>query len=107
MSTTAHDEDRFAAKWLNSHELSPESLAVLDAARPIWQTFYANLDDIDLHKFRIETWDIGWYQVRKSLEDADLLDDQNFRAAFDRLGEKLLPQIYSLGFLRDEIVYFD
>ena len=107
ISTTAHDEDRFAAKWLKSHELSPEAIAVLDAARPIWQTFYANIDDINLHKFRIETWDVGWYQIRKSLEDAALLDDRNFRAAFDRLSEKLLPQIYSLGFLRDEVVYFD
>ena len=38
---------------------------------------------------------------------AKLLDNEKFRAAFERLGEKLLPQIYSLGFLRDEVIYFD
>ena len=29
-------------------------------------------------------------------------DDQN-----ERLSQKLLPQIYALGFLRDEVIYFD
>ena len=29
-------------------------------------------------------------------------DDQN-----ERLSQKLLSQIYSLGFLRDEVIYFD
>ena len=104
----SHDgEERFAAKWLSTHDLSSEASAVLDAARSIRQTFYARLNELDREKYRLETWDVGWYQVRRSLEDANLLDNETFRAAFDRLSEKLLPQIYSLGFLRDEVVYFD
>ena len=104
---TYEGEERFAARWLSTHELSPEASAVIDSARLIYQTFYARLNELAREKFRIETWDVGWYQVRRSLEDAKLLDNETFRAAFDRLSEKLLPQIYSLGFLRDEVVYFD
>ena len=104
------DEDRFAAKWLQEHELSEEAKAVLDSARPIYREFYAQLIELDRKQFRLEAWDVGWYQVRNALKDADLLTPELlalFRAAFERLGEKLLPQIYSLGFLRDEVTYFD
>ncbi len=103
----ASDEDRFAACWLSAAELSTEARAVLESAKEIYRTFYAQLLELDCKKFKITTWDAGWYQIRHALEEARLLDDQTFRADFDRLGEKLLPQIYELGFLRDEVTYFD
>ena len=31
---------------------------------------------------------------------------EKFSAEFKKLGEKILPQIYELGFLRDEVKYF-
>ncbi len=104
------EEDRFAARRLQEYELSEEANAVLDSARPIYREFYAQLIELDRKQFRLEAWDVGWYQVRNALKDAGLLTPEllaPFRAAFERLGEKLLPQIYSLGFLRDEVTYFD
>lgn len=93
------DEDRFAAKWIKKHraELSTEALAVLEAGRDIYKRFYAELESLDVRKWKIETWDAGWYQIRKSLgASIDL----------SALSAKLLPQIYELGFLRDEVRYF-
>ena len=96
-------EDRFAAQWLSSAALSTEALSVLEEARKIYKTFNARLSELDRKKFRIDTWDAGWYQVRGALKAAGLLDDQAFRAEHERLRRKLLPQIYSLGFLRDQL----
>lgn len=92
-------EDRFAALWIknNRASLSSEALAVLNAGREIYKQFYAELNKLDVHKWKIDNWDAGWYQVRMSL-DAKL--------SLEELSAKLLPQIYELGFLRDEVRYF-
>ena len=101
------EEDRFAARWLGAKKLSAEADSVLNEARSIYQRFYARLNELDRAKYRLEAWDVGWYQVRRSLEEARLLDGDRFRLAFERLSAKLLPQVYSLGFLRDGVTYFD
>ncbi len=92
-------EDRFAAKWIKKHraELSAEALAVLDAAREIYKKFYAELATLNLSRWKIEDWDAGWYQIRMSL---------GVSIDLSALSAKLEPQIYELGFLRDEVRYF-
>ena len=93
-------EDRFAALWLKNHrsELSAEGLAVLSAGRALYKKFFAEIARLDLRRWKIETWDAGWYQIRMSL---------GAKIDLSALGAKLLPQIYELGFLRDEVRYFD
>lgn len=90
-------EDRFAALWIKNNPLSAQAQAVLNAGRAIYKKFYTSLNKLDVQKWKIEDWDAGWYQIRMSLsESVDL----------SALGAKLLPQIYELGFLRDEVRYF-
>ncbi|MBQ6132345.1 MAG: hypothetical protein IJL12_08420 [Selenomonadaceae bacterium] len=95
----AATEDRFAAKWIKNNrlDLSSEALAVLNAGREIYKLFYAELEKLDVERWKITDWDAGWYQVRMSL-DAKL--------SLEELTNKLEPQIYELGFLRDEVRYF-
>ena len=90
-------KDRFAALWIKNNRLSAESAAILESAREIYKKFYASLNKLDLARWKIEDWDAGWYQIRMSLG-----------ATIDLsvLSEKLEPQIYELGFLRDEVRYF-
>ena len=92
-------EDRFAALWIknNRADLSTEAKAVLNAGREIYKRFYAELNKLDVRKLKIDNWDAGWYQIRMSL-DATI--------DLSALSAKLLPQIYELGFLRDEVRYF-
>ena len=92
-------EDRFAAIWIKKHraELSAEALAVLDAARTIYKRFYSELERLDVSRWKIESWDAGWYQIRMSL---------GVSIDLSVLSAKLEPQIYELGFLRDEVRYF-
>ena len=90
-------EDRFAALWIKNHALSAEASEIFSAAREIYKKFFAEIERLDLHRWKIEDWDAGWYQIRMSL-DAKL--------SLKKLSAKLEPQIYELGFLRDEVKYF-
>mgnify|MGYP002624028715 CR=1 FL=1 len=100
-------EERFAAKWIlaNRKDFSVESLRVLDCGREIYKYFYANFLELNFAKWKIFDWDAGWYQVRMSLKEI-CYDFEKFSALHKLLGEKILPQIYELGFLRDEVKYF-
>ena len=94
-------DDRFAADWLDSHKLSPQAQAVLTAARAVYQSYFAHLTELRTAKFKIDTWDAGWWQIRSALTDressaAELLVLKN---AMGKLKAKLLPQLQTYGFL--------
>ena len=108
--------------------LSPEACAVLDAARVLYREFYANITRTPWMDWKIETWDVGYYQVRNAMKnifstqrhrgtergepsESPCLCVKNnpvlvLREAHDALRAKLLPQIYSLGFLNPDVEYF-
>lgn len=92
-------QDRFAALWIKNHreDFSSEAREIFSAARTIYKKFFAELERLDVRRWKIEAWDAGWYQVRNALDA---------KINLDALSKKLLPQIYELGFLRDEVKYF-
>lgn len=111
-------EERFAALWLEKHsaEISPEGRAVLAAAKEIYKIFYENFNELDVVDLKIEDWDVGWYQVRMAIKNFTDEKNKSLQSAIKILSEKseikilsekLLPQIYELGFLRDEVIYFE
>lgn len=57
-------------------------------------------------EFKLNRADVGWYQIRNALKarnasgDFAPVDFSMFEAAYKALGDKLRPQVYSLGFLR-------
>ena len=61
--------------------------------------------ELNIAKWKIFDWDAGWYQVRMSLKETGY-NFEKFSAVHKNWGEKILPQIYELGFLRDEVKYF-
>ena len=88
--------------------LSSEARAVLDAVRALYRAFYANITHTPWMDWKIETWDVGYYQVRNAMKDFNGRDSRcpSLRAAHDALRAKLLPQVYSLGFLNPDVEYF-
>ena len=103
----AANEDRFLAKWLAGKALSSEARAVLDAARQLYRDFYANITHTPWMEWKIETWDVGYYQVRNAMKSFNPVNPvETLRDAHDVLSAKLLPQIYSLGFLNPDVDYF-
>ena len=127
------NEDRFLAKRLAGKTLSSEARAVLDAARQVYRGFYANITHAPWMDWKIETWDVGYYQIRNAMkgllslrgvsefgsskESPNLQDSKTpssesnmgfaaLRVAHDALRAKLMPQIYSLGFPNPDVEYF-
>ena len=104
----AANEDRFFANWLKGRQLSPEAQAVLSAAKSLYRTFYAEIVNANWMACRIETWDVGYYQVSRALGDAGLATEEfaALSAAQNALREKLLPKVYEYGFLNPDVEYF-
>lgn len=103
----AHDEDRFVAKWLGNKKLSIEAVEVLNKAKEVYKYFFENLQLIDTKKYKIDSWDAGWYQIRRSLSGqgfaGELLDD--VKISNSNLAEKILPKIEENGFLDLDEIY--
>lgn len=94
-------ENRFVANWIAQTELSTEAKILLNAASRVYQLYFSNLSQLRMNKFKIATWDAGWWQIRNALVDG-LLGDVELKAvqlAHQRLKDKLIPQVYNLGFL--------
>ena len=64
------------------------------------------MNQLDCKKYKIDTYDAGWYQIRNSLKDAGFSVEE-IQQPMKELGEKLLPQIYEFGFLNDDVTYFE
>lgn len=99
-------ESNFMVDYLKGKKLSPEAKAVLKQSQNLWQIYFSQPNN---HKIRAELKlnrsDIGWYQMRKALEarmaDGDSIDFGAFKTAYDALSNKLQPQVFELGFMRD------
>lgn len=100
-------ESDFMVEYMKGMVLSVEAKAVLDQGRALWQIFHA---DVDVRATREELFlnraDVGWFQIRKALEKrkADSgtakITFDSFLKARDLLTDKLVPQVYNLGFMR-------
>ena len=123
------NEDRFLAKWLARHcpavsskppyhadgraasmtpPLSTEAQNVLSAARSLYRKFYAEIANTNWMDAKIETWDVGYYQICKALKEVGLATEEfaALKQAHDALRDKLLPKVYEYGFLNPDVEYF-
>jgi len=104
-----NDQNRFVADWLSKNELSGEAKEVIEKAKTVYQLFYANLNCMATHKWKIGNWDAGWYQIRRCLTEHHIATDElkELSKANERLANKILPQIEEYGFLDKDEVYDD
>jgi hypothetical protein len=101
------DEDRFVANWVNDQSLSLEATTVLKNAKTVYKIFYENLDKMILSNWKIETWDAGWYQIRRCLTENKIGIDKidGLTDANKILAQKILPKIEEYGFLDEDRIY--
>ena len=94
-------EDTFVCKWLASHSLSPEAQSVLNKGKEIYRFYFEHINQLRTSKFKIETWDAGWYQIRMALKNADLAADllSDIKVLHHALRDKLLPQLSEYGII--------
>ena len=103
----AKDEDRFVANWIFNNKLSEESKEVLNKAKAVYKIYFSNLNKMITKSWKIETWDAGWYQIRKCLAEHNLGTDEikELNKVNEKLTSKILPLIEELGFLDKDEVY--
>ena len=102
-----NDQNRFVAEWLSKNELTIEAKEVIEKAKAVYKLFYANLNKMATNKWKIDTWDTGWYQIRRCLTEHNLATDElkELSKANEELALKILPQIEEFGFLDKDEVY--
>lgn len=105
------NQDRFLAKYLkaNKSHLSSETRDVLNCGKELYKFFYENFPQIDSRKYKIDNWDVGFWQIRMAIQDAygETEEIKNLNTAHKKLHDKLLPKVYEYGFLDTEIELFD
>ena len=101
-------EDRYIAQYLQTLKISPEANVVLEQAEKIYKLFYLESARLSFPKYKISTWDVGWYQVRMSLGEKCLGKEEMeiLNSLRKKLGEIILPRLYEYGFIRDYEEYF-
>ncbi len=91
----ANAKDTFVSDWLSHRIMSLEAQAVFNQAKQIYQFYFANLNQLRTTKFKIETWDAGWWQIKQALQNVDLCKPalKELKTLHDSLKEKILPKL--------------
>jgi hypothetical protein len=82
---------------------------VLETAKAVYQLFFSSLNQMATHKWKIDSWDAGWYQIRRCLTEHNLGVDElkQLSKSNEKLANKILPKIEEYGFLDKDEVYDD
>lgn len=98
-------ESDFMSNFLSDKKLSKEAQQVLNVALEIYKLYYASSFNHKIReKYRLDRVDVGWYQIKKALEDQG--DEtykkymEQFKNLYQVLSDKLLEQVFEYGFLR-------
>lgn len=99
------NNNRFAhnklIEW--SDILSQESKDILSTAKSLvinsfqYRTIFNSINP----DYQINNWDAGWYQLKPLLKTYIPDDLKTFRTLHKQLGDKIRPQVYEYGILRD------
>lgn len=107
VNSTERFESDFMAQYLADKQLSNEAEAVLNEGRKLWCAYFEQDINSSLReKYKLNRADVGWYQIRKTLQEineqgfAREISFKAFEIAYQTLTDKLLPQVYDLGFLK-------
>ena len=97
----AEEGESFFRLWAEKREFSDAAQKLMQAARKFYAYCYRT--------GKAEIWDAGYAQLK-----AAVTEDEGGRAllsalkkAHRALGKKLLPEIYSLGFVPEDVNYFE
>lgn len=100
-------ESDFMVRYMADKTFSPEARAVLDAGKALWKEYYEHAAPHTVREeLKLNRADVGWYQIRNTLKarntsgDSTTVNFKPFEEVYKALSDKLQPQVYSLGFLK-------
>lgn len=93
--TLVSANDTYVAKWIASRKLSVEAEQVLRKGEEIYKFYFSNLGQIPSNKYKIETWDAGWWQIKQSLTEVHLCKQElnELKALHITLKDKILEKL--------------
>ncbi|MBP6881797.1 MAG: hypothetical protein KBC35_04190 [Candidatus Pacebacteria bacterium] len=101
-------ESDFMVRYMAGKEFSLGAQEVLARGRELWSEYYKHTDPHTVREeLKLNRVDVGWYQVRKALEARNKSGDyatvsfDESKSAYQTLTDKLRPQVYTLGFLKE------
>lgn len=94
--------ERYVYTLLQGITLSEEAKAVLDkACELVRKTFkYRMMFDEDNENYQINNWDASYYQLKALWKEYAKEDFDEFKVLYKKLGDKMRPMVYELGFLK-------
>jgi len=100
--TKTFSQDRFIYNKLNEIQLSPDALAVLEKAKELVRNSfkYRQIMHDEHPEYHLQTWDAGWYQIKKILKEYMKDDLKEFNIMYKSFADRLRPYVYEFGFLR-------
>lgn len=100
-------ESDFMVEYMRGRSFSQEAKAVLKEGLALWSAYHSATDNHAIRQeYILNRADVGWFQVRKALEarradsDSSQVSFGAFEKAYEKLTEKLVPQVFLLGFMR-------
>ena len=111
VNAPARFDSDFLVEYIKKKKIkfSPEAKEVLSEAKALWKQYFSEKDPKKIRDlYHLHRADVSWFQVRKALEtrvDASshcTVSFEKFNQAYQKLTEKLRPQLYTYGFLRDK-----
>jgi hypothetical protein len=74
----------------------------------LWKAYFSASDVYRVREeLKLNRPDVGWYQIRKALLARNSSGDfapvsfNEFKKCYEKLSDKLQPQVFELGFLRN------
>ena len=101
-------EERFLAEWIQNHKLSLEAEKVLNAGKELYKKFYISILETHWQDYCIENWDVGYWQVRNAVTEKgkECIELDKLKTLHLELGKKLLPKLYDLKFIPEDVINF-
>jgi hypothetical protein len=100
-------ESDFMVQYMAGKEFSGEAQTVINEGRKLWSAYFTHTDPHTVREeLKLNRADVGWYQIRNALKRRNETGDfspvsfTEFEMAYKALTDKLLPQVYELGFLK-------
>jgi hypothetical protein len=100
-SLKADADDRFIAKWLAGQNLDSDCEELLELGREIYKTFFKEFKNLPTAKYKVEHWDAGWWQIKRSLVEGGFETErlEQIEEIKKRIGAKICEQALELGII--------
>ncbi len=100
-SLKADTDDRFVAKWLAEQKLDSDCIDLLELGREIYKTFFREFKNLPTATYKVEHWDAGWWQIKRSLVEGGLETErlEQVEEIKKQIGAKICGEALGLGII--------